>query len=120
MVNQFDRVLVTSKNDRDALHDLAPATTPKSHIRVLPNGVDLTYFHPPTEQVAKEPATLVISGKMSYHANVTMSLNFVQETLPIIWARRPDVKLVLVGKDPAPELIDLGEKPFDPNHGHGG
>jgi glycosyltransferase involved in cell wall biosynthesis len=40
-----------------------------------------------------------------------MSLNFVQETLPIIWARRPDVKLVLVGKDPAPELIDLGKNP---------
>jgi sugar transferase (PEP-CTERM/EpsH1 system associated) len=111
LVNQFDRVLVTSKNDRDALMKLAPANTADCQIRVLPNGVDLNYFQPPKETAEKDPATLVISGKMSYHANVTMSLNFVNDTLPIIWSRRPDVKLVLVGKDPTPELLNLRKNP---------
>lgn len=111
LVNQFDRVLVTSSNDRDALMKLAPVNTSASQVRVLPNGVDLNYFRPPDGQVTKDPATLVISGKMSYHANVTMSLNFVNETLPIIWSRRPDVKLMLVGKDPTPELVSLGKNP---------
>jgi glycosyltransferase involved in cell wall biosynthesis len=111
LVNQFERVLVTSRNDRDALMNLAPAGTAQNQIRVLPNGVDSDYFLPPNGSVEKEPATLVISGKMSYHANVTMSMNFVNETLPIIWSRRPDVKLVLVGKDPTQELMDLGKNP---------
>ncbi len=111
LVNQFERVLVTSKNDRDALLKLAPKSTPQNQIRVLPNGVDLNYFQPANGGMVKDPATLVISGKMSYHANVTMSMNFVHETLPIIWSRRPDVKLVLVGKDPTQELVDLGKNP---------
>jgi glycosyltransferase involved in cell wall biosynthesis len=59
----------------------------------------------------REPDTLVISGKMSYHANVTMCLNFVSRVMPLIWAKRPSVKLWLVGKDPTKELQALRENP---------
>ena len=111
LVNQFDRVLVTSKNDRNALMKLAAEDTLDSQITVLPNGVDVNYFNPPNNEITKDLASLVISGKMSYHANVTMSLKFIEETMPIIWSRRPDVKLVLVGKDPAPELRQLARNP---------
>jgi sugar transferase (PEP-CTERM/EpsH1 system associated) len=111
LVNQFNRVLVTSKNDRNALMKLASEGTSDSQIKVLPNGVDVNYFNPPNNEITKDLASLVISGKMSYHANVTMSLKFIEETMPIIWSQRPDVKLVLVGKDPAPELRELARNP---------
>ncbi len=111
LVNQFDKVLVTSKNDRTALMSLAPLGTPEDQVVVLPNGVDVDYFAPPQQTTAREDATLVISGKMSYHANVTMSLKFVEETMPIIWQRKKDARLVLVGKDPAPELRGLAKNP---------
>jgi sugar transferase (PEP-CTERM/EpsH1 system associated) len=110
LIQQFDQVLVTSPNDRDALLALLSPEEASAPIVVLPNGVDLDYFTPADDR-AREPATLVMSGKMSYHANVTMLLHFVREILPLIWAYRPDVKLWVVGKDPPREVMALAECP---------
>jgi glycosyltransferase involved in cell wall biosynthesis len=77
---------------------------------VLGNGVDVEYFRP-AEDNARKPATIVVSGKMSYHANVTMALFLVREIMPIVWARRPDAKITIVGKDPAPEVRALAQHP---------
>lgn len=109
LVNQFDRVLVTSPADRRALHELAGERC-EADLSVIPNGVDLDYFNldPGLE---REPATLVMTGKMSYHANVTMVLHFVRNILPRIKAERPDVKLWIVGKDPTPEVQALNHDP---------
>ncbi|MBL8055648.1 MAG: glycosyltransferase [Anaerolineales bacterium] len=114
LLGQFDRTLVTSRIDREALLALAesgqagPAAAPD--LRVIPNGVDLGYFAPAPDQ-AREPATLVLSGKMSYHANVTMAVHFAQEILPRVRAHRPDVKLWVVGKEPAAEVRALAADP---------
>lgn len=112
LVWRFDRVLVTSEVDRQALLDLGerarrpndPLVPPVS---VLANGVDLDYFCP-DPNARRDPATLVLSGKMSYHANVTMVLNMVREVMPIVWQRRPEVRLVVAGKDPGREIRSLG------------
>ena len=110
LMQQFAHILVTSQNDRQAFYDLLPGTARRPDISVIPNGVDTEFFAPdPT--VRREPDTLVISGKMSYHANVTMSLNFANQVMPLIWAKRPAVRLWLVGKDPAKELLDLAKNP---------
>lgn len=108
LIDQFDRVLVTSPLDKAALASLAPPGGER--ITVLPNGVDLDYFKPHAG-LPREPATLVISGKMSYHANVTMALHFVQDILPLIWLENPDVKVCIVGKDPPASLQSLAEDP---------
>jgi glycosyltransferase involved in cell wall biosynthesis len=42
---KFDHVLVTSLTDRNALLKLRPRGNSRSQISVLPNGVDLDYFH---------------------------------------------------------------------------
>jgi sugar transferase (PEP-CTERM/EpsH1 system associated) len=109
LIGKLPQVLVTSPIDRQAMLKLA-APGSKPNIQVLPNGSDLTYFCP-DPGVAREPATLVVSGKMSYHANVTMTLYLAKEILPLVWAQRPDVKLWVVGKDPTPEIVALGENP---------
>jgi glycosyltransferase involved in cell wall biosynthesis len=111
LARQFPRVLVTSKHDREGLLEVMPRGASGEHIRVLPNGVDLAYYTPFGAQQEKECATLVISGKMSYHANVTMTLNFAENILPLIWSKRPDVKLMVVGKDPTPALRALAKNP---------
>ncbi len=110
LTNQFDRVLVTSPADKEALDSLRSPTRSGPAISVLANGVDLTLFEP-DQEVKREPATLVISGKMSYHANVTMALYMTQAIMPYIWAKRPDTKLLVVGKDPTPEVLALSENP---------
>jgi polysaccharide biosynthesis protein PslH len=107
---QFQHVVVTSSNDQKALAALMPAGTSISAISVLPNGVDLDYFQP-DESITREPATVVLSGKMSYHANVAMALHLIQDIMPIVWARRPDAKVVIVGKDPPREVLALAQNP---------
>jgi polysaccharide biosynthesis protein PslH len=110
---QFDRVLLTSPHDRQALLGLLTpdeAERLQSRLTVLPNGVDLDYFCPdPT--VSRDPATLVVSGKMSYHANVTMVVNLVNQVMPLVWAKAPHVKLLIVGKDPTRTILAMGEQP---------
>lgn len=93
LVGQFDKVLVTSETDRQAL-----AALHASRITVLPNGVDLAYFIPTHEP--REVDTLVFSGKMSYHANVTAVLHLVNDIMPHVWAERRHVRLIIAGKDP--------------------
>lgn len=110
LAKSFNRTLVTSPADRDALLSMAPPTETVPDISVLPNGVDLSYFKP-DRTVRRECATLVISGKMSYHANISMVLYLVQSIMPIIWSRRPDVQLWIVGKDPSNEIQALANQP---------
>ncbi len=107
LVNQFDRVLVTSAIDGQALSSLSNNGAAK-RISVLPNGVDVDYFSPDTA-VPREKDTIIVSGKMSYHANITMTMYLVNEIMPHVWARRPDIKLWIVGKDPTREIRALGE-----------
>lgn len=100
---QYDRVLVSSPEDAWALELLrgrrhrAEFVEPAS-IAVVPNGVDLEYFAP--QQLDRAPATLVFSGKMSYHANTAAALFLAREIMPLVWARRPDVRLVIAGSSP--------------------
>jgi glycosyltransferase involved in cell wall biosynthesis len=108
----FDRVLVTSEVDRHELLKLrdgkAKGRAP-APIDVLPNGVDLEYFSPVAQ--SREPMTLVVTGKMSYHANATAVVGFVKDVMPLIWSQLPDVRLWIVGKDPSPEVARLGDSP---------
>ncbi|MDT8306169.1 MAG: glycosyltransferase [Anaerolineae bacterium] len=109
LIRRFDHVLVTSPVDRQALLDLpAAGELPAAPISVIRNGVDLDYFRPAPEPV-REAATLVFSGKMSYHANVTMVHHLVQEILPRVWKQRPDARLLIVGKDPPRRIEGLAE-----------
>jgi glycosyltransferase involved in cell wall biosynthesis len=108
----FDHVVLTSPVDRDAFHRLAVSSgdaLPPELISVLGNGVDIDYFHP--SSVTREPATVVVSGKMSYHANITMAMFVAQEIMPRIWQHRPDVRLEIVGKDPVRAISDLARNP---------
>ncbi len=99
LANAFNRMLVTSPVDKAAFEAIANSQLP---ISVVPNGVDLDYFSP--SDLTREPNTLVFSGKMSYHANVTAAVYLVNNIMPRVWAHKPDVKLWIVGKDPTPDV----------------
>ena len=110
LAGQFERVLVTSQIDKNAFLSLQSSGFRESRITVLPNGVDLDYFFP-DNSVTREPDTLVLSGKMSYHANITMALHLIEKIMPIVWQKRPEVQVYIVGKDPPTEVINLGNDP---------
>jgi glycosyltransferase involved in cell wall biosynthesis len=124
LVGQFDRVLVTSPVDQEALTQLHQtmrsqedkgtgrqgdglplSLSPSLPLTVLPNGVDLSYFAP--DDTPRDPATVLFSGKMSYHANVTAALHLVHDIMPLVWEERPEAKVIIAGKDPPSEIRNL-------------
>lgn len=106
---RFQRVLVTSPRDKEALATLTTTPARQHHLIVLPNGVDLDYFQP--LPIQREPATLIFSGKMSYHANVAAALDLATQVMPRVWERLPEARLMIVGKDPTPALLALTADP---------
>jgi glycosyltransferase involved in cell wall biosynthesis len=111
LAGRFDHVLVTSPSDRNALLGLVPLGRSPSEISVLPNGVDLEYVHPSAE-FQRDPETIIFSGKMSYHANISMAKYLVEEIMPRIWKFRPAARLYIVGKDPSPAIRQLSQNPL--------
>jgi glycosyltransferase involved in cell wall biosynthesis len=111
LVNQFDQVLVTSPTDKSALESIANIKSQISNLRhpieVLPNGVDLEYFTPGTD--ARQPETIVFSGKMSYHANITAALYLAHQVMPLVWAQQPNARLIIAGSQPSPAIRKLAE-----------
>ena len=107
----LSHVVVTSERDRQAmialrrLHGADPTSSDETlgaGIRVLPNGVDLHYFRPASQE--RQPFNLVFSGKMSYHANIATALYLHQQIMPLIWQHRPEATLTIAGSKP-PKVI---------------
>ncbi len=138
LVEQFDRTLVTSDLDRRALLDLADderrmtnderriagnghpssvarrpssvARRPSSdyRIRTLPNGVDLDYFRP--MPIERDRETIILTGKMSYHATITAARFLIDEIMPRVWQELPNVRVEIVGSHPTREVMALANR----------
>jgi glycosyltransferase involved in cell wall biosynthesis len=101
---QFNRTIVTSPVDRDAFVRRAGERA-RDRIAVVPNGVDAGYFQ--VADGARDPATILFSGKMSYHANAAAARQLAGAIMPEVWKALPDAKLVIAGKDPSDEVKAL-------------
>jgi len=75
----------------------------------FPNGVDSDYFRPTDGH--HDPDTICFVGRMDYYPNQECMFAFCASTLPLIRARRPEAKLLIVGADPSPAVKKLGELP---------
>ncbi len=118
-VRRFNRVIATSRFDAAALEQLAQRAAgaqpgrglwanPAGTVSALPNGVDLDYFAP--GHGPRDPATVVLTGKMSYHANITAAHSLMADIMPQVWAIRPDVRVNIVGSSPPPEIRALAAR----------
>ncbi|HEU5227209.1 MAG TPA: glycosyltransferase, partial [Ktedonobacteraceae bacterium] len=92
--------------DRDCLLKLGESS---EHIQVVPNGVDTAYFTP--LPVHRESDVLVFCAKMDYYPNAQAMLHFCREVLPLIWKRRPGVRLTIVGNNPPQAVRELQADP---------
>jgi glycosyltransferase involved in cell wall biosynthesis len=104
--SRLKNVLVTSSKDSEIYQQLLKKLNLESNIHVIPNGVDLDYFVP-GESANRKSNALVITGKMSYHANQKMVLHFVENILPLIWKVNPNVTLEIVGQNPPQDIQNL-------------
>lgn len=98
-------VLAVSEADARALRGLG-ITAP---VTVVPNCIDVQHYRRPPD-VDRDPATLLFTGTMDYRPNVDAVRWFVSAVLPRVLARRPEVGFHVVGRSPAPSVLELGRK----------
>lgn len=108
-LERYARVLVTSPMDREALAKISTVQPIGERLVVLPNGVDLDYFTP--MDIPRRPASLIFTGKMSYHANIAAALDLVAQVMPLVWQHLPEATLVIAGKDPSAQLKAAADDP---------
>lgn len=91
LLPRFDRILVTSEDDRA----LIGALVPPERLVVYPNALPSL----PLPDVAERNA-VVFSGNLEYHPNRDAVRHFRREVWPLLAARWPDLEWWLVGKNP--------------------
>lgn len=99
---QAAHVIAVSDIDAKRFRDMFGVT----EVSVVPTGVDVGYFSPPTETI-RPAANLVFTGSMDWLPNIDGAEWFVTEVFPIIRAHRPDCGLVLAGRNPDPRVMAL-------------
>ncbi|MEO6036484.1 MAG: glycosyltransferase [Verrucomicrobiota bacterium] len=81
-------------------------------ISVLVNGVDLDFFQPDSSsEVRAEKPTLIFCGAMDYNPNIDALRWYFQEIHESLRKKVPDLQVLVVGKQPADEVVAHGKKP---------
>lgn len=101
-----DAVAVTSERERLLLKSLLPHNV----IEVVPNGVDIEYFHG-SDAEQEVDGRIIFTGAMDYYPNAEAALFFAQKCWPLIRARMPGATWQIVGKNPRPDVQKLAELP---------
>lgn len=79
----------------------------------VPNGVDVDYFKPPSDQkqsAALDPPKVVFTGHMSNPNNETAAKYLVQDIAPLIWQRMPQTQVQIVGSEPSAAVRALASE----------
>jgi len=79
-----------------------------SNYILAPHGVDTSRFRPRPD-IDPDPATLVFSGVMKTNTNIHAITWFAKNCWPRIRAEVPGVRLIIVGRQPAPEVNHLAD-----------
>ena len=102
-----DASLFVSAAEAEMFKRMAPESA--ASIRAVNNGVDHSFFSPDRDypNPYDDGPVLVFTGAMDYWANVEAVVWFAREALPLIQARRPEVRFCVVGGKPAPAVEAL-------------
>jgi polysaccharide biosynthesis protein PslH len=98
----FARVVVSNEGDLAELRQRDP-TLP---FVIIPIGFDAKAYAPDPEAVV-DPNRIVFHGAMNYAPNVRAVDFLARQVLPLVRAEQPDAQLVIVGRDPAPRVLEL-------------
>jgi sugar transferase (PEP-CTERM/EpsH1 system associated) len=100
--NDFDHHTIISEQDRELIVHLR-----NDDIKIVKNGVDYNTFK--HEDLVKE-YDLIFTGNMSYPPNVDSVAYLVNNVMPLVWKEKPEVKLIIVGAEPAAKVLKLKSK----------
>jgi sugar transferase (PEP-CTERM/EpsH1 system associated) len=105
LARRFDLCTATTRAEWQTLEDYGTGAATDW----FPNGVDAEFFSP--TDGGFDPDTISFIGRMDYYPNQECMARFCREVWPLLKARRPAMKLSIVGADPTPAMRALGELP---------
>jgi len=108
----FDSATFVSESEAALFKQYAPEVAEK--IAHFNNGVDAVYFSPDgvyPNPYSENTPVLVFTGAMDYWANIEAVDWFARAVFPAIRARMPQVRFVIVGARPSPEVLALADFP---------
>jgi glycosyltransferase involved in cell wall biosynthesis len=97
---RFSVNLAVSPEDGEALASLAPGIKTK----VVANGVDTEYFTPRPDPGGN---TILFCGGLDWYPNGEAMAYFFDQTWPLLVSRVPDVRALIVGRNPPKWLTQL-------------
>jgi sugar transferase (PEP-CTERM/EpsH1 system associated) len=95
-----DCVLLASQPDAELLR----TAVPHAPLRVVENGVDTDFFQPMAAADGAAPLRVVFTGTLDYRPNVDAVRFFLDQVLPLLRQRVPEVEFTAVGHRPAPAV----------------
>jgi len=101
----FDFCTCTTRGELQTLASFAAT----ERLDWFPNGVDTEYFQP--TGIPYDADTICFTGRMDYYPNQHGMLEFCRQTLPLVRAGCPAIRLKIVGADPTRSIRDLGTIP---------
>jgi polysaccharide biosynthesis protein PslH len=102
---KFSKIVVTTDDDQRQLREFVP----DGEVVLIPNAVDLDTF--PYRPRDPGGQNLIFVGGLDYFVNIDAACFLVREILPRLQERYPDTTVNLVGANPSPEVLALGELP---------
>lgn len=109
---RVDAGVFVSSAEADLFRRLAPEVADKVH--AISNGIDLDYFT--ADPSAPNPfppdsRPIVFTGAMDYWPNIDAVTWFAESMLPAVQAIIPKAVFYVVGVNPTPTVVKLGERP---------
>ncbi len=105
LARRFDLCTATTRAEWETLNGYATG----ADTDWFPNGVDADFFSPGEELY--EADTISFIGRMDYYPNQECMARFCDQTWPLLKSQRPAMKLLIVGADPSPAMLRLGDLP---------
>lgn len=117
LAKQSEAALFVSAPEADLFRRLSPETAHKTGF--YNNGVNSDFFDPDAPDLAEQddPFTeegvlpLIFTGAMDYWPNVDAVVWFAHEVLPSLREDYPQIRFVIVGGNPAKEVLKLADLP---------
>lgn len=110
---KFDLCTATTRGEVEEVRRL----TPSSPTAVIPNGVDLNYFHFRPESPRKS-SVIVFLGRMDYYPNIDGVQLFASAIFPRVRKIVPQAEFRIVGSNPSAPIQQLAKIPGITVTGH--
>ena len=102
--NSFEHKTIISHQDREFISHFN-----KQEIQIVENGIDMQYFNNNYSSLQKK-YDLLFCGNMNYPPNIESAQFIVNEVLPLLKEKLPEIKILIAGANPHSSVKTLKSK----------